>query len=196
MKVGYIRVAAADPDTSTRIEALKAAGCSHIFTDDDADILGKDLPGLEAALGCMQEGDVLVVLQLSQLGRSLSAHLKIVNRLSQCGCALHSLQEEIDTTAPYGQSLFHLYASLAAFEKSVIRERTMEGLAAARARGRKGGRPKGLSASAQRTAILAEGLYMAGELSIRQICQELSISRGTFYNYLRSRGMKVGALGR
>ena len=135
----------------------------------------------------------MVLLKISHLGRSLSTHLKIVNRLSQCGCALHSLQEEIDTTAPYGQSLFHLYASLAAFEKSVIRERTMEGLAAARARGRKGGRPKGLSASAQRTAILAEGLYVAGELSIRQICQELSISRGTLYNYLRSKGVKVGA---
>lgn len=191
MKVGYIRVAAADPDVSTRIEVLKAAGCSHIFTDK-ADIPGQDLPGLEDALGCMKAGDVLVLLQLSHLGRSLSTHLKIVNRLSQGGYALQSLQEEIDTTAPYGETLFHLYASLAAFEKSVLRERTMVGLAAARARGRKGGRPKGLSASAQRAAILAEGFYLAGELSVRQICQELSISRGTFYNYLRARGVKAG----
>lgn len=125
----------------------------------------------------MKAGDVLVLLKLSHLGRSLSAHLKIVNRLSQGGYALQSLQEEIDTTAPYGEALFDLYASLAAFEKSAIRERTMVGLAAARARGRKGGRPKGLSASAQRTAIRAEGLYVTGELSVRQICQELSISR-------------------
>jgi DNA invertase Pin-like site-specific DNA recombinase len=191
MKVGYVRVAAADPDVSTRIGVFQATGCSHIFTDK-ADIPGQDLPGLEDALGCMKAGDVLVLLQLSHLGRSLSAHLKIVNRLRQGGYALQSLQEGIDTTAPYGETLFHLYASLAAFEKSVLRERTMVGLAAARARGRKGGRPKGLSASAQRTAIRAEGLYVAGELSVRQICQELSISRGTFYNYLRARGVKVG----
>jgi DNA invertase Pin-like site-specific DNA recombinase len=191
MKVGYIRVAAADPVVSTQIEALMATGCSHIFTDRP-DTPGKDLPGLEAALGCMQAGDVLVLLQLNHLGWSLAAHLAIVNRLNTSGFALQSLQEEIDTTVPQGQVVFDLYASLAALEKSVIRERTMAGLAAARAMGRKGGRPKGLSEKAQQTAILAEELYRSRELSIKQMCQQLSISRVTFYNYLRYRGVAIG----
>ena len=191
MKVGYARVANNDPDGSIQIDALKQADCQQIFTDS-VDSTRKDFPGLEAALSYMQKGDTLVVYRLERLGRSLTNLIAGVNQLGEQGYELQSLQEGIDTTSTEDRSLFHVITILAKFGKNIIRERTKVGLAAARARGRKGGRPKGLSETAQRTAILAEELYLARDLSIREICEELSISKGTLYNYLRYRGVKTG----
>jgi DNA invertase Pin-like site-specific DNA recombinase len=102
------------------------------------------------------------------------------------------LNDQIDTTTPHGKFTFHVFAALAEFERDIIRERTNAGLAAARARGRKGGRPKGLSKKAQHTAIIAEKLYEEGELTIKEICEQLSLSRMTLYNYLRHRDVKIG----
>lgn len=85
-----------------------------------------------------------------------------------------------------------MFAALSEFERDIIRERTKAGLAAARARGRKGGRPKGLSQKAKHTAIIVEKLYLEGKLTVREICEQLSISKGTFYNYLRHQGVEVG----
>jgi DNA invertase Pin-like site-specific DNA recombinase len=93
---------------------------------------------------------------------------------------LRSLQDQIDTTTPHGKFTFHVFAALSEFERDIIRERTKAGLAAARARGRKGGRPKGLTKKAQHTAIIAEKLYLEGELTVREMCEQLSISKGTF----------------
>jgi len=191
MKVGYARVANNDPDGSIQIDALKQADCQQIFTDS-VDSTRKDFPGLEAALSHMQKGDTLVVYRLERLGRSLTNLIAGVNQLGEQGYELQSLQEGIDTTSTEDRSLFHVITILAKFGKYIIRERTKVGLAAARARGRKGGRPKGLSETAQRTAILAEELYLARDLSIREICEELSISKGTLYNYLRYRDVKTG----
>jgi DNA invertase Pin-like site-specific DNA recombinase len=193
MKVGYARVTNTDLNASVQLNALKQAGCKHIFTDK-IDGTGKDFPGLETALSYMQEGDTLVVYQLERLGRSLTNLVAIVNQLGARGLEFQSLQESIDTTLTgEGHSVFKIFTILARFEKSIIRERTKAGLSAARARGRKGGRPKGLSETAQRTAMLAEELYLARDLSIREICNELSISKATLYNYLRHRGVKTGA---
>ncbi len=94
---------------------------------------------------------------------------------------------------PHGKFTFHIFAAMAEFERDIIRERTNAGLAAARARGRKGGRPKGLSKKAQHTAIIAEQLYLEEELTVQQICEQLSISKMTFYNYLRYRGVEIGS---
>jgi DNA invertase Pin-like site-specific DNA recombinase len=100
--------------------------------------------------------------------------------------------DHIDTTTPQGKFTFHLFAALAEFERDIIRERTKAGLVAALARCRKRGRPKGLSKEARHTAMIAERLYQDGELTVKQICRQLSISSVTFYNYLRHRGVDVG----
>jgi DNA invertase Pin-like site-specific DNA recombinase len=191
MKVGYARSTNTDLDAKIQLNALKDAGSKHIFIDKGIGA-GKDFPGLETALSYMQEGDILVVHRLERLGRSLTNLVAIVNQLEARGLGFQSLQERIDTTSAEGQSVFEIFTILAKFEKTIIRERTKVGLSAARARGRKGGRPKGLSEAAQRTAMLAEELYLARDLSIREICKELSISKATLYNYLRYRGVKTG----
>jgi DNA invertase Pin-like site-specific DNA recombinase len=130
-------------------------------------------------------GDVIVIWKLDRLARSLKDLVNLVTGLQGRGAELHCLNDHIDTTTPQGKFTFHLFAALAEFERDIIRERTKAGLAAALARGRKGARPKGLSKEAQHMAIIAERLYYDGELTVKQICRQLSISRGTFYNYLR-----------
>jgi len=105
---------------------------------------------------------------------------------------LKSLNDPIDTTTPQGRLTFNLFASLAEFERDLIRERTQAGLAAARARGRKGGRPKGLPPHAERTACAAETLYREQRLSVREIAEELGIAKSTLYDYLRHRGVPIG----
>jgi DNA invertase Pin-like site-specific DNA recombinase len=117
--------------------------------------------------------------------------VNLVNELQGRGAERHSLNDHIDTSTPQGKFTFHLFAALAEFERDIIRERTKAGLAAARARGWKGGRPQGLSKEEQHTAIIAERLCYDGELTVKQICRQLSISRGTFYNYLRYRGVDM-----
>jgi DNA invertase Pin-like site-specific DNA recombinase len=189
MKVGYVRVSASDPDASIQLDMLKQAGCKQIFIDK-ADVIQREHPGLETTFSYMQEGDTLVVWRLDRLARSLLNLVEIVNHLAEQGLEFQSLQESIDTTGSDGQLVFRTFAILGSFQRDLNRERTQAGLAAAKARGRKGGRPKGLSKKAQRKAILAEKLYLDGELTIREMCEELSISRGTLYNYLRYRGVK------
>jgi DNA invertase Pin-like site-specific DNA recombinase len=105
---------------------------------------------------------------------------------------LQSINDPIDTTTPYGRLTFNLFASLAEFERDIIRERTTAGLKAARARGRVGGRPKGLSKQAEATAAAAETLYQEGNMSTRQIATMLGISPSTLYSYLRHRGVAIG----
>jgi DNA invertase Pin-like site-specific DNA recombinase len=125
------------------------------------------------------------------LARSLRDLVDLVNTIQQTGASLQSLNDQIDTTTPHGKFTFHLFASIAEFERDIIRERTAAGLASARARGRVGGRPKGLSRKAEHTAIIAEKLYREQKPTVKEICEQLSISRGTFYNYLRHRGVKL-----
>jgi DNA invertase Pin-like site-specific DNA recombinase len=104
---------------------------------------------------------------------------------------LQSLSDPIDTTTAQGRLVFNIFASLAQFERDLIRERTMAGLASARARGRLGGRKKGLSAKAQKTALIAEALYKQKQLPVLDLCKQLSISKPTLYRYLRSRGVEI-----
>ena len=191
MKVGYARVSNKDPAASIQIDALKQAGCPHIFSDK-VDSTGKDSPGLETALKHMDKGDTLVVYRLERLGRSLANLLSTVNRLGKLGFGFQSLQDSIDTTSG-GQFIYQIFATLSEFERAIIRERTKVGLEAARAMGRMGGRPKGLSEKAQNTAAIAEKLYQEQDQTVMEICKQLSISKPTFYNYLRHRGVTVGA---
>jgi DNA invertase Pin-like site-specific DNA recombinase len=192
MNIGYARVSTQDQDLSLQLDALNDASCKKIYKEK---ITGskKERPQLNELLEQLREGDVIVIWKLDRLARSLKDLVSLVNEIQEKGGALHSLNDQIDTTTPHGKFTFHIFAALAEFERDIIRERTKAGLAAARARGRKGGRPKGLSKKAQHTAIIAEKLYQERELTVKEICEQLSISKGTLYNYLRYRGVNIGA---
>jgi DNA invertase Pin-like site-specific DNA recombinase len=190
MKIGYARVSTQDQDLSLQLDALKAAGCGKIYKEKIPGAT-RERPELQKLLDQLREGDIVVIWKLDRLARSLKDLVNLVNEIQEKGGALHSLNDQIDTTTPHGKFTFHVFAALAEFERDIIRERTKAGLTATRARGRVGGRPKGLSKRAQHTAIIAEKLYQERELTVKEICEQLSISRGTLYNYLRFRGVVI-----
>jgi DNA invertase Pin-like site-specific DNA recombinase len=191
MKIGYARVSTQEQDLALQLDALKDAECTQIYREK---ITGakRERPELQKMLEHLREGDVIVIWKLDRLARSLKDLVKLVNQIQDKGAALLSLNDQIDTTTPHGKFTFHVFAALSEFERDIIRERTKAGLAAARARGRRGGRPKGLSKKAQHTAIIAEKLYLEDELSTKEICEQLSISKGTLYSYLRHQGVEIG----
>ena len=143
MLIGYARVSTLEQNLDLQEDALKAAGCKKIYTDKTGGAKA-DRPGLERALADVRPGDSLVVWKLDRLGRSLKHLIETVTDLSERGVGFRSLQEAIDTTTSGGKLIFHVFGALAEFERDIIRERTLAGLAAARARGRKGGRPRHL----------------------------------------------------
>lgn len=191
MKIGYARVSTKDQNLDLQIDALKKAGVDEIHTE----IVGgakTDRPVLAETLKKLRSGDVLVIWKLDRLGRSLRHLVDLVPMLMEREIGLLSLHDHIDTTTPHGRLTFNIFASLAEFERDIIRERTQAGLAAARSRGRQGGRPRGLSEQAEQTACAAETLYREGKLSVAQIADRLHISKSTLYSYLRHRGVPVG----
>ncbi len=192
MKIGYARVSTQEQNLSLQLDALQTAGCTTIH-HEKVTSTKKERPELQKLMGQLRAGGVVVVWKLDRLGRSLQDLVSLVNEMQGKGAEFQSLNDHIDTTTPQGKFTFQLFAALAEFERDIIRERTKAGLVAARARGRKGGRPKGLSKEARHTAMIAERLYQDEELTVKQICRQLSISRGTFYNYLRHRGVDVGS---
>ena len=143
MLVGYARVSTHEQNLSLQVDALTQAGCEKIFEDKISGIKA-ERPGLNAALEFVRKGDTLVVWRLDRLGRSLKHLIETVADLEGRGIGLRSLQEAIDTTTAGGRLVFQIFGALAEFERNLIRERTLAGLQAARARGRKGGRPKAL----------------------------------------------------
>ena len=134
-----------------------------------------------------------MIWKLDRLGRSLQHLVTLTNELMTRQIGLISLNDPIDTTTPQGRRVFNIFASLAEFERDLIRERTQAGLQAARTRGRKGGRPGGLSKRAQATAMAAETLYREGQLSVQAICDQLHITKPTLYAYLKHRGMQTAS---
>lgn len=192
MKIGYACVSTPDQDLALQLDALRSAGCNTIYQEK---ITGakKERPELQKMLTQLRADDVVVIWKLDRLAQSMKDLVSLVNEMQVKGAQLQSLNDHIDTTTLQGKFTFHLFAALAEFERELIRERTKTGLTAARARGRQGGRPKGLSKEARQTAIIAEKLYQEGELTVKEICVQLSIARGTFYNYLRYRGVEIGA---
>jgi DNA invertase Pin-like site-specific DNA recombinase len=180
MLIGYARVSTNEQNLDLQQDALKKAGVSakNLYTDK---ITGtkSERPGLEAALSHLREGDTLVVWRLDRLGRSLKHLIETVTSLKQQGIAFKSITENIDTSSATGQLVFHIFGALAEFERNLITERTMAGLDAARARGRKGGRPK-LKTQDSKVAT-AKKLYRDRTLSIPEICKTLHISKATLY---------------
>src|SRR3954451_18040341 len=141
MSIGSARVSTHEQNLDLREDALKAVGCKKVYTDKTGGTKAKR-PGLEKAPADVRPGNSLVVWKLDRLGRSLKPLIETVTDLSHRGVGSRSLQEAIDTTTSGGKLIFHVFGALAEFERDIIRERTLAGLAAARARGRKGGRPR------------------------------------------------------
>jgi DNA invertase Pin-like site-specific DNA recombinase len=137
MLIGYARVSTLEQDVALQIDELKNAGCDRIFRDKVSGTK-TERPGLQEALDFLRKGDSLVVWRLDRLGRSLRHLIDTVSALEERGIGFRSLQEAIDTTTSGGRLIFHIFGALAEFERNLIRERTMAGLRAARARGRMG----------------------------------------------------------
>lgn len=178
--IGYARVSTGDQNTGLQTDALHAAGCRRIF-EETASGGQRDRLQLRAAIDFLRPGDTLVVWKLDRLARSLSQLIDTVAELHKLGCGFRSLTEAIDTTTPGGMLIFHIFGALAEFERSIIRERTIAGLEAARARGRRGGRPKALGPD---RLAAAAALIRDGKLTIRQIAGQLGVSEATIYKHL------------
>jgi len=190
MIIGYARVSTKDQNLDMQLDALKKYGCEKIHQETISGANSKR-PILEKILNDIRSGDVLVIWKLDRLGRNLKNLINIVNDLSDRKIGLISLNDPIDTTTPQGKLTFNIFASLAEFERDIIKERTKAGLDAAKARGRLGGRPKGLSTSAKSKSYAAETLYKENKYSIDEICKQLAISKGTLYSYLKHRNVSV-----
>jgi DNA invertase Pin-like site-specific DNA recombinase len=182
MQIGYARVSTTDQNLDLQQDALRAAGCERVFTDT-ASGAKADRPGLAAAIAACRAGDVLVVWKLDRLGRSLPHLVETVQMLADRQVGFRSLQEQVDTTASGGKLIFHIFASLAEFERDLIRERTQAGLTAARARGRIGGRPAGVDEQKRKAAL---ALQRDPKYTVQEICAIVGISRNTYYKYVRS----------
>ncbi|NJR47023.1 MAG: recombinase family protein [Hyellaceae cyanobacterium CSU_1_1] len=190
MLLGYARVSTKDQNLDLQLDALRLHGCEKFFTDT---VSGAKVarPGLDEILKEARAKDVIVIWKLDRLGRSLKHLVDLVAELNQRNIGLRSLNDPIDTTTAQGRLVFNIFASLAEFEREIIRERTNAGLAAARARGRVGGRKPGLDEDAQRKARIAASYYEEG-MPVNQIAQDLDISKATLYKYLRFRGVEIG----
>ena len=180
--IGYARVSTAAQDLQPQLDALAAAGCEPMFTDRASGAKSKR-PGLDACVEELKAGDTLVVWRLDRLGRSMPHLVGLVEELLHRGVGFRSLQDgHIDTTTAAGELMFHVFSSLAQFERRLIQERTTAGLSAARARGRLGGR-RPIPASDPRVQA-AKRLNKDRSLEVEEICRTLGISRSTFYRYL------------
>jgi DNA invertase Pin-like site-specific DNA recombinase len=190
MLIGYARVSTNEQYLDLQRDALRKAGVAakDIFTDKVTGITS-ERPGLSQALSHLRERDTFVVWRLDRLGRSLKHLIETVTALKEQGVAFQSLTEHIDTSTATGNLVFQIFGALAEFERNLITERTLAGLAAARARGRKGGRPRRNPAAGN--VAMAKKLYRDRTLSIAEICNTLHISRATLYRWIDAGGGNV-----
>jgi DNA invertase Pin-like site-specific DNA recombinase len=182
--IGYARVSTDDQVLDSQHDALAAAGCEQVY-DDVASGARDDRPGLEQAMKALRKGDVLVVYKLDRVGRSLPHLVELVAELERREVGFRVLTGQIDTTTAAGRLVFHIFAALAEFERELIRERTRAGLASARARGRRGGRPSKMTPSKLRMAMA----LMADPHSVAQeVAAQLGVSTATLYRYVDGKG--------
>ena len=182
MKIGYVRVSTFEQNPDLQIDSLKKAGCEKIYSDKISGAKSAR-PGLDGILKYARKGDCIVVWRLDRLGRSLQHLLSIVEDLETRGIGFASLQEGFDTTTNGGKLVFQIFGALAEFERNLIKERTKAGLAAARARGRVGGRKEKLSKD--QINIMFK-MSESKQHTIVEICQVMGITKPTYYRYLES----------
>ena len=176
MLIGYARVSTDDQNLNLQKDALTRAGCERILEDRQSGAKA-DRPGLRDALDYARDGDTLTVWRLDRLSRSLKDLIDLVSQLEARGIGLKSLHESIDTTSSSGKLIFHVFGALAEFE------RTQAGLAAVRARGRRGGRPKSLDAAKRAIAV---NLYDEKKHSVKEIREVMGVSKPTLYKYIQA----------
>ena len=187
MLIGYARVSTRDQNPDLQLDALRAAGCEKIFTEQRSGAQ-LDRPEFARALEYMRAGDVLVTWRLDRLARSVRQLIDTVERLNQAEMGFRSLTEAIDTTTPGGRLVFHVFAAIAEFERSIIqerKERTLAGLDAARARGRTGGRPPKLGPE---EVEAAKAMLSVSKLTFSEVCRQLGVGRSTLYRHLHASG--------
>ena len=184
MLIGYARVSKNEQNLHLQVDSLMKAGVleKNIFNDKITGTKAERV-GLTLALTHLREGDTLMVWRLDRLGRSLKHLIETVTKLQDQRIAFKSITENIDTATATGQLIFHIFSALAEFERNLIRERTVGGLEAARARGRWGGRPKVKGTSSKVT--MAKKLYDDKSNEVKDICKTLNISRATLYRYIK-----------
>jgi len=175
MRIGYARVSTQDQNQELQLDALNSASCEQVFHEKAS---GKSMERaeLETCLKVLRKGDTLVVWRLDRLGRSLKNLVEIVHELEERGIGFQSLTESIDTTNAGGKLVFHVFAALAEFERNLIRERTIAGLTAARARGRKGGRKVKMAISDVRKA---SAMLLDPMMTKTEVANHFGVSRVT-----------------
>lgn len=183
---GYARVSTRDQSDKLQIDALELAGCDKVFSER-VSASSRNRPELERMLDQLRAGDRVVVWRLDRLGRSLRDLIDLVGSFEETGVSFVSVQESIDTSSPGGRLIFHVFASLAEFERELIRERTYAGLAAARSRGRLGGRPRALSPS--QVSAAKQLLELKSEdgravHTVTGVAAMMNVSRATLYRAL------------
>ena len=182
--VGYARVSTGSQDLDLQLDALQKSGVAKglIFTDKASGAI-RERPGLDACFHALRRGDVLLVWRLDRLGRSVRHLVTLIDQLQEMGVGFRSICDgAIDTTTPSGELIFHVFSALAQFERRLIQERTKAGIAAARARGRKGGRPP--MQPTEPKVVLAKKLYQDKTICLDDICATLKMSRSTLYRYV------------
>jgi DNA invertase Pin-like site-specific DNA recombinase len=180
--LGYARVSTGEQDLALQLDALRAAGAERVFSDTASGSL-RERPELARVLDHLRDGqDTLVVWRLDRLGRSLRHLIETIAELEEREVGFRSLSEGIDTTSPSGRLVFHIFGALAEFERELIGERTRAGLAAARGRGRRGGRPLVITEHKLR---VARELLAGGEHTMAQIAGTLGVGRATLYRHLQ-----------
>lgn len=180
MKIGYSRISTDDQNLHLQKDALTKAGCEKFFDDVISGAKSKR-PGLDAMIEFARESDIIVVWRLDRLGRSMKDLINLVSTLEDNGIQIISLNEAIDTSTGTGKLFFHIFGAIAEFERNLIIERTQAGLAAARARGRKGGRPKSLNKAKRDLAVK---LYHERDKTVNEVCDVMGISKPTLYKYI------------
>ncbi|MFP3598555.1 recombinase family protein [Chryseobacterium sp. SIMBA_029] len=184
MKIGYARVSTRDQNLDLQIEALETAGCEKIYQEKISGAT-KSRPELDKMIEQFREGDELYVWRLDRLGRSLKHIIDMVLSLNEKGIIIKGLVDGVDTSTINGRLFLNLMASLAEYERELIRERTNAGLQSARARGRTGGRPKGYTKETISKLLIMRIFYKDPTKTPEEIYKPLGLTRATFYRYAK-----------
>ena len=183
MKIGYARVSTQDQNLDRQRDQLRQDGCERIY-EEKVSGARSDRPELERMLDALREGDVVVIAELSRLSRSVRDLFNIVGRIDGIGAQIKSLKEPwLDTTTPHGRLLFTFFSGISEFERELIRQRTLEGLTAARARGHNGGHP----ALDPKKVDLALKMYDSKTCSVAEITKATGVSKSALYAYIKAR---------
>jgi DNA invertase Pin-like site-specific DNA recombinase len=180
LKLGYARVSTLDQNLALQQDALKEAGCEHIYVEQMSGAV-TDRPALLDALQYARSGDTLIVWKLDRLARSMKQLIETVEKLRLRGIGFRSLTESIDTTTAQGVLVFHMFSALAEFERALIRERTRAGLKAAKRMGRTGGRPAKLT---EDDLDVARTLLANPDITVSDVADRIGVSAATLYRYL------------